>query len=178
VTLALPEGTATLGNTKVKFGLACADLDAPKLATEINAVTSVDGSCFLFPEGWNPTANVNKGTRRRRLCSRNTSEVFNTTQYVLAALQYVHDPQEDDTDPVNDLRALLTQGTKVFAWERQGLDAQSDDFAVGDHSITHHIEVGPQVRMGDPTDENGEYYIMQEVIYVDGGGPVPGVVVT
>jgi hypothetical protein len=178
VTLQLPEGTPTLGNIKVAFALAVTDPTAPKLATEINAVTSVDGSCFLFPEGWNPDATVNTGTRRRRLCSKRTTQVFNTTQYTLAALEYVHKPQADDTDPINDLRALLVEGTKVYAIERQGLDAQNDTFTVAEHVITHYIQVGPQVRLGDPTDENGEFFIRQSVIYVNGTGPVLGVIAT
>ena len=93
----------------------------------------------------------------------------------MAALQYSHDPQQPDSDPDNKLRGLLVEGTKVYAVERQGLDAQTDVWTTGEAVITHHIQVGPQIRMGDATDENGEFYIMQEVVYVDGVGPVNGI---
>jgi hypothetical protein len=50
-----------------------------------------------------------------------------------------------------------------------------DVFAVGDRVRTHYVELGPQWESGDVTDENGEFYIMQDVIYV-ARKPVIGIV--
>ena len=177
MTVVYPEGTPTLGNTKVTAVLSVANLAAPKLATEIGAVTSVDLSCYLMASGFNPTATTNKGTKPRRLCSRRTLEQFNATTYGFDALQYVHNPQGADIAVGNEARKLLKEGVKVYLIERQGLDAQTDTWTVGEFSIGHYIQLGPQIKSGDRTDENGEFYITQEVIYLN-DGPVDGIIAT
>jgi hypothetical protein len=172
-----PEGTPTLGNTSVVGILTVANQAAPKLATEINAVTSVDVSCYLYPAGWSPTATPAKGTKPARLCSKKTQEQFNRTAYAIGDLQYVHDPQAADSADGNEARELLQEGTQLHLLERQGLDAEDTAFAVGQHTIDHYVVLGPQIRSGDRTDENGEFFITQSVIYV-GDGPVEGIVAT
>lgn len=174
MTVIYPEGTPTLGNTKVKAAVAVADLEAPKLATEINAASSVDLTCFLYPAGWNPSATQAKGTKPARLCTTTQSESLNRTTWTLPALQYVYDPQADDETDENKAKALLTEGTEIFIVERMGLDGQDAAFAVGQRTRTHHIRVGTQVPSGDRTDENGEFFIMQEAVYVV--DPVVGVI--
>ena len=139
MTVVYPEGTPTLGNTKVAVMVACAALAAPKLATEIGAVTSVDGSCYIYPAGWAPTASTNKGTKPTRLCSRKQAEQFNRTQYTFGDLQYVHNPQAADAAAGNEMRKLLVEGTKLYFVERQGLDAQTDSFTVGEFVIVHYL---------------------------------------
>ena len=64
-------------------------------------------------------------------------------------------------------------GTKVYIIERQGGDAETDAWAAGDHVLTHYVELGEQFRLPDP-DENGEFFIQQEVAYVN-SGPVAGI---
>jgi hypothetical protein len=175
MTMVMPEGTPTLGNTKLKAVLTIADPEAPKLATEINAVSSVDISCFVYPAGWNPAGSQGKGTKPRRLCETGTRDSLNTVQWTAPALQYVHNPQGDDADPVNAAKAILTEGTLIHVLERQGLDAD-EDFAVDDRTRDHYLRLGAQIPSGDLTDENGEFFIMQEAEYVL--NPVDGVVVT
>ncbi len=172
-----PEGTPTLGNTKVAGVLTVTNLAAPKLATEILAATSVDLSCYLYPAGWNPTATPNKGTKPPRLCSKTTQEQFNRTGYSLPDLQYVHDPQAADAAAGNEARELLQEGLEIHFVERQGLDAQDDAFTVGEHVLTHKVVLGPQIWSGDRTDENGEFFITQPAIYLN-DGPVQGVIAT
>ena len=175
MTIVYPEGTPTLGNTKVAAAVAVADLEAPKLATEINAATSVDVSCYLYPAGWSPTASTAKGTKPPRLCDKVTREQFNRTTYSIGDLQYVYDPQAADSASGNEAKELLTEGTQIYLIERIGLDAQADAFAVGDRVRVHYVELGPQIPSGDRTDENGEFFITQSVIYVN-DGPVDGVI--
>lgn len=177
MTVIYPEGTPTLGNTKVQAVVTIADATAPKLATEINAATSVEISCALLAGGWTPDATTAKGERARRLCSKKGREVLNITTYTIGALQYVHNPQADDTAAGNETRELLVEGTKIHLLERQGLDAEDDAWAVGQHTIDHYVVLGPQIRSGDRTDENGEFFITQELVYVK-DGPVNGVIAT
>lgn len=175
MTIVMPEGTPTLGAVKVKAVAAIADLLAPKLATEINAVASVDVSCHLLADGWSPTAETAKQTKKRRLCSKKDTEQISTTTYRVGALRYIHNPQAADATAGNEARSLLKAGLKFYFVERQGKDAQTEPFAVGDRVRTHYLVLGPQIEMNDP-DENGEFFIYQEVAYVTADGPVSGIV--
>lgn len=175
MTMVMPEGTPTLGNTKLKAVVAVADQTAPMLATEIEAVTSVDISCFIYPAGWNPGATQAKGTKPARLCTVTQREALNRVTFNSPTLQYVYDPQGDDSDPGNEAKELLVEGAEIYIVERRGLDAD-DPFAVDDHTRTHHLRTGLQLPSGDLTDENGEFFIMQETEYIE--DPVDGVVVT
>ena len=176
MTLVYPEGTPTLGNTSVKGVLTIASLAAPSLATEINAVSSLDLSAHLYPEGWTPSGTTARGTARARLASKTVVEVFNRTTYTLGDLQYVYDPQAADSDPGNEAKELLAEGTQLYLVERIGLDAEDDAWAATQHVLIHHVEVGPQIRSGDRTDENGEFFITQPIRYVRGTGPVEGII--
>lgn len=175
MTIIYPEGTPTLGNTKVKAVVTIADLLAPKLATEINAVSSVDISCYLYPAGWAPSATTAKGSKPARLCSKNDLQQFNRTAYEVGDLQYVYDPQGASTVDANKAKTLLVEGTKIYLVERLGLDAQTNAFAVAQKVTTHYLILGPQIPSGDRTDENGEFFITQSVIYVN-AGPVAGTI--
>lgn len=175
MTVVYPEGTPTLGNTKVAAVVAVADLEAPKLATEINAASSVDISCYLYPAGWAPGATTARGQRMPRLCSKKAQERLNRTTYTIGDLQYVYDPQGADSDPGNEAKELLVEGTKLYLVERIGLDAEDDPFTATEQVVTHYVELGPQIKSGDRTDENGEFFITQSVVYVN-DGPVDGVV--
>lgn len=174
MSIVYPEGTPTLGNTKIKAVLTVASLAAPKLATEVNAVTSVDASCYLYPAGWAPTATTSKGSKPARLCSKRELQQFNRTSFEISDLQYVYDPQGDDTVAANALKKLLVEGAIINLVERIGLDAQTVPFAATQKVITHLVRMGPQVKSGDRTDENGEFFITQSVIYIN-DGPVDGV---
>jgi hypothetical protein len=176
MTLVMPEGVPTLGATKVKAIVTIATQTAPALAVEINAAGSVDLSLYLYPAGWNPTGTSAKGTRPVRLGSKSQREIFNRTTYSLATLQYVYDPQGPTTG-VNAAKTLLVAGTKIHLLERRGLDAELTAFAVGDKVRDHYVVLGAQVESGDMTDENGEFFIMQDAIYFGSNAPVAGVVV-
>lgn len=177
MTVVYPEGTPTLGNTKVKAVVSVADLAAPKLATEINAVTSVDISCYLYPAGWAPTGATAKGTKPTRLCSKTELEQLNRTTWSIGDLQYVYDPQAADSADGNEAKELLQEGTSLYLVERIGLDADDTAFAVAQHTRTHYVTLGAQVPSGDRTDENGEFFITQSVVYAN-SGPVDGVIAT
>lgn len=176
MTVVSPEGTPTLGNTKVQAVVSIADMTAPKLATEINAATSVDASFYLYPAGWTPNGDTPKGQKPPRLGSKKSAESLNRTQYTIGALQYVHDPQAADSAAGNELRELLQDGVEIYFVERMGLDAETDAFATGQRVLVHHLRLGPQVESGDRTDENGEFFINQAAVYVTGDGPIVGII--
>lgn len=173
MTVALPEGTPTLGNTKVTILTDIPDdLEAITLA---ELAAGVEASCHLYPAGWAPTGTTAKGTKPTRLCSKDIVEQLNRTTWTLGDLQYVNDPQGDIGDPSNEVADVLPEDAEVVIVERRGLDAQDDDWDAGEHYRAHHIRVGAQIPSGDNTDENGEFFITQSAVYVT-GKPVDGVV--
>lgn len=172
-TTVYPEGTPTLGNTKIKAAVAVEDLTAPKLATEINAATSVDISCFVYPAGWNPTGAQGKGTKPLRLCTKSQRDSLNRVSWTAPTLQYVYDPQGADAAPGNEAKELLVEGAEVVIIERRGIDSD-DPFVVAERVRSHHLRLGAQIPSGDLTDENGEFFMTQETEYIS--DPVDGVI--
>jgi hypothetical protein len=177
VTVVYPEGTPTLGTISTRAVLSVTSLVAPKLATEINAATSVKADLYLFPAGWNPTGTTGKGTKPARLASKRDRQQLNRTSYELPDLQYIYDPQGDDSDPGNEMKEICVEGAKLYIVERRGPDAEDDVWVVGEKVRTHYIMLGPQIPMGDPSDENAEHFIQQSLVYIN-NGPVDGVIAT
>lgn len=176
-TFVYPEGTPTLGNTKVIACVAVTSKAAPSLATEINASTSVDMSGYFLANGWTPDATTAKGTKLPRLYSRTTQERLNRTSHTIGDLMYSHDPQGAIDAAGNEAKELLAEGSRICFVERRGKDAQTVAMAASDKVRTFVLELGPQIDSGELTDENGEYYIKQAVILI-GEKPTPGVIAT
>ncbi len=174
MTIIEPEATPVLGNVKVKAVLTVADRTAPKLATEINHATSVELTCALIAGGWTPSGAQGKGQRQRRLCRKSSAETLNAVQWTIGALQYsLGSPQAPNTD----IQSMMAEGAKVNIVERLGLDAEDDPFTVGEKTRTHYLQLGEPIAVYDTNDENAEFLVMQEVVYVSGSGPVNGVIV-
>lgn len=161
MTTIYPEATPVQGNTKVVAVLTVADREAPSLATEINAVTSLDLSCFL--RDWNPDITVNSGTAPPRLCTTDQMPQEGRSQYAAVELRYPYDPQAADTTDDNKAKAMLTRGTVFEAVVRKGLDAREDPIAVADHVEVQPFRAGKQVRTRSGDDENAEYEIRQMI---------------
>ena len=159
-----PAGTGVQGNLGVKWVEAIADEAAPSLATELEAASSVDISCYLYAGGWNVTVNANKGAAPRRLCTRQTTEQFGATTYTLADLLYTLDPQAADSDPDNAALAALTAGSEGFIVVRMGLDARELAWAVGQYVNVYAVRLGEQNHIGDTTDEFAEFQVQQPAI--------------
>lgn len=174
MTVVYPEGTPTLGTTRLKAGVVIpTSLSAPSLATNINAVSSVDITGHLFVAGWNPTGSQGKGQRAPRLGSTSNRDSLNRAQWTAPTLQYVYDPTADDSAPGNEAKELLAEGTEVVIYERRGLDSDTA-FAAAQRIRVHHLRVGAQFPMGDAADENGEFFMQQETEYVS--DPVDAVI--
>jgi hypothetical protein len=177
MTLVVPDGVPTLGAIKVKGVLTIATPASPSLATEINAASSKDISVHLYPAGWTP-GDTAIGTAQRRLGSKSVKQQFNTTTYSIGNLQYIYDPQAVSTAAANVAQTLLTAGILIHLVERRGPDASVTAFAVADKVRDHYVRLGPQIPMGDASDENGEFWIQQAIVYVNATGPVDGVLAT
>lgn len=169
-----PEATKVQGNTSVIVVQTLASMAAPDLSSEINAGSSVNVSCFLYGD-LNPTVTTNKGEAPRRLCTTQVFQQFGNTTYEVPDLQYVYDPQANDSADANKAKAALEEGSEVYLVIRRGLNAQTDVVAAGDLVDTWHVRLGPQNRSTTGDGEFDEYSITQSVIAL--GPPQYGVAV-
>ena len=169
-TVHYPEGVQSQGNVKVRAALTLSSLTAPSVA-QANDSTGIDLSLFLYPGGWGPTVTTNKGTKPPRLASKVQLESFNRSQYGMPDLLYAYDPQGSAASADNKAMAVLTQGLEVFLIERLGDDAETVPLAIGDWVRVHHVRLGEQFFVSDPTDENDEFKVQQPVIYINPPGP-------
>jgi hypothetical protein len=169
VTVHFPEATTVLGNLKVNAMLTVADQEAIKIATEWNAATSVDLSCFLRP--FSPDVTVNNGTAPTRICTTITLPQEGRTQIGAFELRYVYNPQEDDSDPDNAAKELLVRGTEIVLGIRKGLDALTVAPAIGQHTESWKGRLGRQNRVQSEGDDQAEFeisqmfYPTQDVVY-------------
>ncbi len=158
-----PTPVKVQGNTKVIFVATLVAPAAPKM-TEVSAVSSLDLSGYFMADGWAPSVDVNKGSAPRRLFTRKQFEQFGITQYTLGDLMYSFDPQGAAAS--NGVKAYekLTPGLTGYFLERQGLDADTVDYAIGQFVAVWPVTLGDRLPMGDVTDEFAEYTVRQPVI--------------
>lgn len=166
MTVIYPEAVKAQGNTSVKVVQTIAVPASPDLSTEINAVSSVDVSCYLYGD-LVATSTTNKGEAPRRLCTTQVLQQFGNTTYEITDLQYVYSPQDDDADDNNAAKAALVEGTEVWLIERRGLSARNDAWAAGQIVNVHHVKLGPQNRTTTGDGEFDEVAITQSVIYLE-----------
>lgn len=160
MTVLFPEATSVLGNLKVVVVDAIADMAAPKVATEINAATSLDISCFV--RGWNPEITTNTGTAPSRLCTTLDLPQEGKTSIAAVAANYVYDPQAADSTADNKAKAKLVKGYEGFVVVRKGLPFDVA-FAAGQKTEVWKIRTSRQnfVQSGD--DEYADFEIQQMV---------------
>ena len=166
MTVIFPEAVKQQGNTSVVAVQNIADPAAPSLATDIQAATSVNVSCFLYSGGVG-TATTNKGEAPARLCTTKRLQQFGTTSYEVTDLQYVYDPQKPDSDNANKAKAALTDGTDVYLVVRKGMNAETTAFATGQKVDIWHVRLGPQNRTQTGDGEFDEYSITQTVVVLE-----------
>lgn len=165
MTVVFPVATKSLGNTSVIAVATIANTSAPSLATEINASTSVNGSCYLYAD-LVATGETNKGTAPTRACEKTEREEFGRTKYSISDIQYVYDPQAAGTTDENKFKTALAPDTELYIVERIGLDSQTSALAAGQKVNVHHVRVGPQNRTKTGDGEFDEFSITQAISYV------------
>lgn len=166
ITVVFPEAVKAQGNISVTVVQTIADMDAPSLATEINAATSVNVSCYLYSGGVG-TKTTSKGEAPRRLCSTDTFQQFGNTAYEVSDLVYLYDPQGDGADEANEAMTALVEGSDVYLVVRRGLDAKTTAYAATQKVDIWHVRLGPQNRGVTGDGEFDEFAITQPVIVLD-----------
>lgn len=156
-----PEAPTVQGNTKVMFCTAIADPSAPKIATEVKAATSVEGTMAI--RAWNPTVNVNTGNAPARLGTKVQQPVEGNVQQQAIALGYPYDPSKPDSDANNKLKALLAEGSTVWAVVRKGVDKDTD-WTVADQVEVYKVTCGYQDEGQSGDDEFAEYEVHQNLM--------------
>lgn len=162
MTIYYPEETPALGTTKIAVTDAILSPTAPKLATEINAATSFEATLTFHT--WDPQVTVNSGNTPPRVGTKNQFPQEGLASYQPIEVTYPYDPQADDTDPNNDAKASMVQGTIKAVVVRKGPDAEDEPFAVGDRTETWSVRAGRQTRA---TLGEGEFavHVIRQMLY-------------
>ena len=153
-----PEATPVLGNLAVRWISTAADLDSISLATEWNAGTSVDLSCFLRP--LTPSASESTGSAPNRICTTITLPQRGRTEISAFDLRYVYDPQGDGADPDNEAKEALVEGAEGILVFRKGI-AFGTAGAVGQDYEAWRGYLGRQNRVTSGDDDFAEFEISQ-----------------
>jgi len=142
----IPSSVPTDGFVSVKWVATIADTSAPKLATEINATTSVALECYL-KENFSPDSST-EAVEDRRMCSKQVFQTPGTTTVSISELVGVYDPQ-DLEGLSSKAYAALAPGATGFLVVRWGVDVDTawtagdlvDVFPV---TIANRIKVAPE----------------------------------
>lgn len=166
MSIIFPEGVTARGQIKLKAVMTIANPASPSLATEINAASSLDVSCFVYADGWSHTLEQNKVEAPLRLCTKRTSDKFGNAKFTLQDLMYVVDPQAAAaSDGVKAYETLLPDLSLWFV-ERQGLNAETDDFTAGEFVNLHPVQLSSERDItGDPSDEANEFMVIHPMVY-------------
>jgi len=131
-------GVASDETVSVKWVPTIADVNAPKLATEINAATSVTLECLLT-ETFSPDASAEVG-EVRRMCSKQVQQRGGTVTLTIEDLIYAYDPQGLVSAAINKAYAALVQGAKGYLVVRWGKHVDTA-WAVGDNVDVWPVEI-------------------------------------
>lgn len=137
MTQPVPPGMLTNGTSKIVVVQAIANMAAPKL-TEVNAVSSVDISCYIMGDGWSESISENT-IEDTRLC---TLQVFQEPGDFTEELEitFVYDNYDDDND---EARTTLVPYTTAYMVARTG-KPNASPFIVGDIVDVFKYKAGKQ----------------------------------
>lgn len=136
---------------------AIADLDAPT-ATEINATSGLNITCFLLAEQEGVTSTTERVALARLLCETTTTEGLGDTTFSMADIQGVFDPQGAANSDGKKAWELVKAGFTGYAVRRQGVKSDVDaDVEAGDFVDVVPIDMGPAVPGKSSTDASGIY---------------------
>lgn len=166
-----PAGVQVRKTVRLAFVTTIANLSAPKIATEINAASSQDISCYVTPEGWKPSLTQNKGNAPRRICTGADRQNLGSEMYELPDLLYANNPQGAAASVQVLAAEKLVPGTSGFIIERLGINIDATDYAVGQFVNVWPVTLGAQLDEYDITDEFGEYLIRQPLVVSGSGLP-------
>lgn len=141
-----PTGVASDETVSVWFCEAVT-LAGPKIATELDAVTSVRLECLLT-ENFAPDGSATVA-ETRRMCSKQVTQRGGTVTKTIGDLTYAYDPQAALTAAINLAYAALTEGAQGFLVVRWGIHvdvalAAAQKVDVYPVEITHRQKMAPE----------------------------------
>ena len=146
------------GNTLVLVVSAIADTSAPKVATELNAESSVDISCYLTAGGWKPSLSEQVITDER-LCTTQTYEKKGRSQRGLE-VEYVDNTNTANEELYNKAKDTLIPGAPMFIVVRTGMPYETA-LAAGQKVTIYPIEPGEYNEL--PPEANSVFKIGQKL---------------
>ncbi|MFI2563010.1 hypothetical protein [Paenarthrobacter sp. NPDC018779] len=146
------------GNTLVKLVTAIADTSAPKVATELNAASSVDISCYLTAGGWKPSLSEQVITDER-LCTTQTYEQKGRSQRGLD-VEYIDNTNSTNAATYNKAKDTLVPGTPMFVVVRTGLPYETA-LAAGQKVTVYPVTPGEYNEL--PPEANSVFKIGQKL---------------
>ena len=159
MTVVFPEGTRSRGNESVIFVATLADPLEPSLA-ELNAVTSVNVSCYLT--GFAPQG-TQESAEDVRLCSEQVFEDPGDVAISIDNIEYVYSPQASAPAADNKAYELLKKDVTGYLVDRRGLNARTAALAIGQIVDVYPIRLGEQFRLPlDPGAQGGKFRITQK----------------
>ncbi len=167
MTVVFPTGVTAEGNVKAVVVAAIADKAAPKLATEINAASSVDISGYVMAGQFTPGGEQASG-QNRRLGSKQTFQRLGRENPTFGDLQYVYYPQATAPDANNKAFETLVNLYTGFIVIRYGLDAQTTAFAVSQKVDVWPVEFGVQRKNPPPEDDEFALLTITQAVAVTG----------
>ena len=154
----VPPGISAEGFVSVKWVLAIAAPSAPKM-TEINAVSSLDLSCYLTKDGFGVTPDQETSTDER-FCSKQIFQTLGKVTETFDDLVYVYDSQ-NPSSLTNKAYVTLAPGLAGFFVIRWAKDNDTA-WAIGDFVDVYPVRVGAQGKQ--KPEANSNLYARQKVI--------------
>lgn len=174
VDVVFPEAVKSQGRKKVLIlTTEPTDVTAIPAATLAAAVTAGLEATMYFLGTFAPGGSQNKGNGPRRVGESSQLQRLGLATFESPSLAYVHDPQGDDTDVANKVKAALDPGAEVWIVERAGILVDTA-FAATDKYRVHHLELGEQFFAPSGDDEFAIEQVTQATGYLT--PPVAGVV--
>jgi hypothetical protein len=138
-----PASSKAYGREKWQFVPTLSSTTAPSLA-QVNAVTALDISCYLFESSARPTGSTNLVDRERRVCDTQTFQQIGTTSFAGGEMIAALDPQAVAASDGKKAWEKFPEGTTGYLVRRLGIDVNTD-FAVGQFVDVFPVEFGVPV---------------------------------
>lgn len=162
MTTMLPETTQTLGTRSVWI-IPEADVTNPNALTAVVVNGGFKATCFIYGQGGMVSGSQQKGAAPRKLCEVKNREQLGTVQESITDIQYSYKPQADETDPANEMKASMVDGTRVYVVERLGVIDETTATA-GQFANAFLTTLGYRNRTMTGEDEYAEYSITQSAV--------------
>jgi hypothetical protein len=152
----VPPGFVADASLRVWVVTTLANPAAPSLATEINAASTIDATCYLT-NGFGPDASV-ATISDDRLCLAVVLEDKGVTTWSISDLEYIYDVQ-NAASLSNKLYAGLAENASVFIVARYGVSVDTAA-AAGQKVDVFPVKMGPPIKL--PPERNTKGRVKQK----------------